>query len=807
MLALVLAILAVGCAPSPANPDDLQTLNVQLSLPPGARLGAGATLGTPYGAATLNGLTGTLSVTGNGATVASLNSAGGTLLLGFVSATRKSLSARTTAEALAFYALGGFFLEPAMQTALIDFLSTSDAVKPVEDAVQAVLAAGATNIGADTPGIKAALAGMLNALAPTRDGLARTQNVTVSPDDQRSGILVREVAPLVDAINVYNSFRRPVQVYVDRTDPTPAVVTGFALEGAAVETPDQASTFQTIIGFPQGDVPRSAIKSQDIAVPGGDNDQSAIYTVTVVGAGGDTLTGGTISSDKIEKAKSLALETAVARFLAPTIASVLEAGAQQRGAGDISPILAGISSATVAKIQTGDFVQGVNDAFRDLFASSALPTTVDSVLRVYYPNVRSRDGLANLRGRLTQSLSALLGANASSVSVNGSGIIGTIRQSKRVQRFTVVTKPVTMRLTPAQSTLGKGGEAILTAAIRLPQGTDPSSVTYRYSLTGALAGYATDAGTDKAFPFTSASTTVSYKHRNTINIVYGTDTVTVEALQNQPSGQVVIAKASASVTVNENTIMLAPKTIDLALGDSQTFTATVNPLPSSGTLGYVFVTFDKSTFVGGAQTQVGSGNSVVLRQTDDTVGNTQPVTVTVVVTDPATNTQRVLGQARAVVRVKEDPGLQNGDFSQNLQSWSLGGVGGSVGSGSRCVPGQNGNPFMALDVYSQRVGSFSQTFKLPANAKTLSFRTWGNLDPVSVTVTLGGKGLDGFTPASTETLSDPQDPYSAYCNGTPPATKQYDIAAFAGKKVTLSVSATATGNNGTFANFDDFKVR
>jgi hypothetical protein len=807
-LVAVIAAVTVACGPAPSDPNDLQDLSVQINAPSSLSL-SGATLSTPYGSSAVNGASGTVSLTLGGAAVASVGNANGTLLMGFVSATRKTLNARTTAEVLAFYALGGSFLEPAMQGSLIDFLARSDAVKPVADAVQTALQTSAPNISADQPGVKVALEAMLKALAPTRapDSAVKAQNVTVSPDYQSSGVLVREVAPLNDAINVYNSFRRPVQVFVDRTSPTPGAVTNFALEGAAVETPDRAGTLQTMMGFAQGDVPRSAVRSQDIAVPGGDNDQSAIYTVTVVGAGGDTLTGGSISGDKVEKAKDLALRTAIERFLAPTVASALEAGAAQRTAGDITPILAGLSSATVTKIQTGDFVQGVNDAFRDLFASSALSNTVDAVLRVYYPNVRSRDGLANLRARLTRSLAALLGATASSVSVNGSGIIGTIRSSKRVELFNVVTKPITMRLTPQQTTLGKGGEAILTAAIRLPQGTDPSSVTYRYSVAGVGAGYATDAGTDKAFPFTTSSTTITYKHRDTINIVYGTDTVTVEALQNQPSGQVVIAKASASVTVNENTITVTPKTIDLALGDNQTFTATVNPLPSSGTLGYVFVTFGKSAFAGGAQTQVGSSNTVTFRQADDTVGNTQPVTVTVVRTDPATNAQTVLGQARAVVKVKEDPSLQNGDFSQNLQFWSLGGVGAALGSGARCVPAQNGNPFVYLNVYSNRVGSFSQSFKVPASAKTLSYRVWGNLDPVRVTVSLGGTTLDTFVPASTETLRDPQDPYSAYCNGTTDTTKRYDISSFAGKKVTLSISGTATGNNGTFANFDDFQVR
>lgn len=805
LFGLAALLAACGSSPGVPSPDQLQDLTVQISLPSGVSVGA-ATLSTPYGSSALVGLSGKVSLTGGGAALASLSTASGTVLMGFVSPSRTALSFRTTAEALAFYALRGQFLEPAMQSSLVDFLSKSDAVKPVADAVTQAFRTNPAQVSADNPGIKAALGAMLSALAPAGSSAPGPQNVTVSPDYQSSGILVRETAPLSDAINIYNSFRRPVQVYLDRTSPSPGAVTNFALEGALIETQDQASTFQALSGFAQGDVPRSAVKSQDVAVPGGANDETAIYTVTVVGAGGNVLAGGSVGSDKLEKARELAMRTAIERFLAPTIGSALEAGAKPRSAADLSPILAGLSSNAVAEIQTGDFAQGINDAFADLFNSKALPATVDRVIKVYYPGIRARDNLQNMRERLSRSLQSLLGATASSVSTYGSGIIGTIKGSKRVETFTVVTKPITMRLTPLQSTIGKGGEVNLTAAIRLPQSVDPKSVTYRYSLAGVGAGYATDSGTDKAFPFTTSSTRITYKHRDTINIAYGTDTLTVEALQNLNGNGTVIAKASASVTVKENTIQLSPKTVDLSLGDDQKFTATVNPAPTTGTLSYTFVTFGKSAFAGGAQTSVGSGNTVVFRQADDVEGNSQPVSVTVVLTDSSTGTQTVLGQAEAAVNVKKQPSLQNGDFSQNLKFWTLGGVGATVETGSRCLPAQNGNPFIYLNVYSRRVGSFSQTFKVPASAKTLSFRTWGNLDPVTVTLTLGST-TDTFTPPPNETLSDPKDPYSAVCNGAGYVTKSYDISGSAGKTVTLSVSGSATGNNGTFANFDDFQVK
>lgn len=648
-LVLLLTLLAVpACSPGgPLDPGALRDLTVEVALPAGVSAGT-ASVATPYGVTPLTGSTGKAVVTGAGATLASVQRGSDTLLMGFVSEDRAALSVRTTAEALAFYALQGQFLEPAMQESLIDYLSSSAAIEPVAGAVLAAVLASPPSVSAGDPGIEAALEAMVASFSSTPVDVGvdlSPANLTISPDYQASGIYVRETAPLTDAVNVYNAFRRPVFVFVDRVNPNAGAVTSFAIDGAAIEQPSTASTFQSLSGFARGEVPRSAIKSDSVALPG-EEGATTIYTVTVVGAGGDLLSSA-IPNNQAQTARELAMRTAIERFLAPTIASALEAGAKQRTADEIGPILQGLSAGTVQQIESGDFAKGIDAAFADLFNSSALPTTVERVLAVYYPNVRTRDGLQNMRERLTRNLRVLLGSTAKSVSSGGSGIIGTITQSKRIETFKVLSKPVSIRITPAESTIGFGGEVSLATAIHLPEGVDASTISYRYSLTGALAGYATDGGTDKAFPFTTSSLNITYKHRDTINVVYGTDTVTVEAIQNQNGTETVIAKGTATVTVRESTITLTPKISELGFGEEVTLTATVDPMPESGTLGYVFVTFGKSTFVGGAQTSVGPSTSVTFRESDTEDGTVQPVTVTVVVDNDGTQT--ILGEARASV--------------------------------------------------------------------------------------------------------------------------------------------------------------
>jgi hypothetical protein len=482
------------------------------------------------------------------------------------------------------------------------------------------------------------------------------QSLTLTPDYQHSGILLRETAPFADAVNVYNSFRRDVHVFVERSDPQPGPIQNFALGGARIETPAVAQKLQVMAGFASGDVPREAIKSVAVALPAM-NGAATTYTVTVVGAGGTALPAST-NATTTQKAREVARRTAIERFLVPTISSLLEPGAKERSSSDMAPILKDISAAAIEKIETGNFADGIGLAFRDLFNSSNLPLTIERVLKLYYPGIKSRDSLENMRSRLTRNLSSLIGATASSVSLNGNGIVGTIQNSKRLETFTVVTKPIKLRVLPGVSYLGKGGGIALNTQLQLPAGEGASGVTYRWSLTGVGAGYGID-GSEKVFPFETASSTVTYKHRDTINVVYGTDTIIVEALRTINGTPTVIASGSASVTVQPSVITLTPQTKDLLFGQQATFVATVNPPPVSGKLSYVFVTTGVSTFIGGAQVKSTPENSAEFRNNSDKIGEKQTVEVNVVLEDAA-GKLTFFGSARAVVTTVQVPTAPGG---------------------------------------------------------------------------------------------------------------------------------------------------
>lgn len=160
-------------------------------------------------------------------------------------------------------------------------------------------------------------------------------------------------------------------------------------------------------------------------------------------------------------------------------------------------------------------------------------------------------------------------------------------------------------------------------------------------------------------------------------------------------------------------------------------------------------------------------------------------------------------------------GIIDGTFDQGLTCWKQTVVSGGSFSGyprfgansnDPCVPSQAGNPAGFVDAPGGADGYLSQTITVPGGTPTLSFLTWNNLDPTTVTVSVvNAQGvetvLDTYNPPPVQTSS-------ATCTGNVPITKSYSLAQFASQTVTLRLRVTSrTGFNGTIANFDNVAVQ
>jgi hypothetical protein len=121
-----------------------------------------------------------------------------------------------------------------------------------------------------------------------------------------------------------------------------------------------------------------------------------------------------------------------------------------------------------------------------------------------------------------------------------------------------------------------------------------------------------------------------------------------------------------------------------------------------------------------------------------------------------------------------------------------------------CARSQGSKPFAFIDAPGGADGYIQQQLKVPRPSGRLTFRTWGNLEPTEVTISIVANGkVHRVLTYSPPTL---QGNRANGCSGKRPVNKSVNVAAYAGKTVTLRVDATSTGFAGTIADFDGFSL-
>lgn len=157
--------------------------------------------------------------------------------------------------------------------------------------------------------------------------------------------------------------------------------------------------------------------------------------------------------------------------------------------------------------------------------------------------------------------------------------------------------------------------------------------------------------------------------------------------------------------------------------------------------------------------------------------------------------------------------ISNGEFSQGITGWTTQVLAQGQYAGyphfrviteAKCEPAQQGNPFLEIDVPGGARGYVQQQIAVPAAPGPLTFRTWGNLEPVQVTIS--AVTSDGVA-HSLLAYSPPTLQGSVVgCSSLKPIPESLDVAAYAGQTIGLRLEATSTGHDGTIADFDNFSL-
>lgn len=151
----------------------------------------------------------------------------------------------------------------------------------------------------------------------------------------------------------------------------------------------------------------------------------------------------------------------------------------------------------------------------------------------------------------------------------------------------------------------------------------------------------------------------------------------------------------------------------------------------------------------------------------------------------------------------QDQLVKNGTFSGGLSYWSTGVISQGGYSGYPKIGVQNnfqGDPSLYIDAPGGADGYAEQTITIPnSNNVALQFYTWGNHDPVTITVSVRAGG--------SETVLDRFDPSCKIDKGCrSPQFKSYNITSFSGQTIILRLRVASSYGTGTFGWFDDVQI-
>lgn len=213
---LCLTVLsAAACGDSPQSAARLHDVHACVELPPGAT--ATSVINSLDDTPVVDGCF-TVHAFASGPQLAiALSATGEPLGMAWLSPDRPLIDARSTAEVLAFQAIGGATAPPSLVPSVISQLAASPAIDPVAEAVADALRANPAAFSEEAPAVAAALArAAVELLDPANDAPAGVpKSVLVNPSEELSGVRLNTVGGN-DQLTFQNRYRRAAYAFIDR---------------------------------------------------------------------------------------------------------------------------------------------------------------------------------------------------------------------------------------------------------------------------------------------------------------------------------------------------------------------------------------------------------------------------------------------------------------------------------------------------------------------------------------------------------------------------------------------------------------
>ncbi len=536
-----------------------------------------------------------------------IDAGGAPMMAGFLSTSEPAVNARTTAEALIYFAAGFFTLPAELQQQAYAQIAAAPGFSAVEAAVSADLVAG-TGAFANTHASLAAFVATLSVpdspsaafYKAATSGDKAPSGLLVDPSNGQSGVTVINNSP---QMYFHNTSRRMALAYIDQVSyadsnggnisitkvpkidavaPTIAIdgtldaagawgaLAGCSASTTCISATTPLKSFSgTLVDLAYGNTAFAPISTSDLVLPTVGSLWTR-YRITVVGPG---AAGRNITTPlTAEQQSGLDLVSGyflMQNFVVPLLVGVLlPIGASlsnsplltnQSGAfGDLVNTLLSTAPDVAVAARGGDIGLALTKAMTAIFSSNTLKQKVIDALLVYADNNAQYffDGAG-------YTSSNLLASELSNTLMKTTGVADVVLQgidlakvgsdllgADSADEFTVYVLPTQITLTPSASTVDNDAGVNLTASVGIPAESD-LSLEYTWSNT-ALFGHFKDLSGNAGHVdnFTSTQNQGTYTANHTGG---GTDTVRVSVIAADSSGDriehIPLGAASATVSI------------------------------------------------------------------------------------------------------------------------------------------------------------------------------------------------------------------------------------------------------------------
>lgn len=568
----------------------------------------------------------TLPTYAGGPTVAIVLSPNGNpMLMGWLDSTHNVINAESTAEVMAYYALGGpLMFTLADKTALEADIVNASGITNVGNVIAQEIGQNPDAFASLDRNLETALNNFFQGIVgvtprtyssikahvkPQLYGKTFTpQALTPKDDPAGTGILVQpgaqsgiqvNISSNPDAVNAVNSYRRRVHVYLQRladidangvSQDDESNITDFDLGPTTGLSGGVLGTLNDIINayWSNGTTAYVPVTSADMSVPVQPQYAKTKYQVTVVGAGANTTTYANLSGDQQAQQIQTAVEGFVQDAMIPLLSN-LYFGTQDLTTLTPDPafpinwrkdlttdFFAALSNYSTIKneIASGDYAGALQDVidnirqggtFRDVFA--------DSLQQAAGKYTVSAFGSSAL-----QSIGATLAAAGGILQIFDTSVyVSQLAQSDEDDEWSVTNGGQKVVLTPTNNQLLQFGTGTSTLSTSLPGLENTSNISYLYTNTGLAGNIAPSDGSQApSLSFCSSQPAIVYATNASPLLTQPvTDIINVTAYAggNCQSGNALGKAPAVEIQVSPDGVLTDPGTVAISGSQSASLNA------------------------------------------------------------------------------------------------------------------------------------------------------------------------------------------------------------------------------------------